>query len=87
MQIGSGRIDPEFYSQRPIFGQFLEQLLFTDQLGSPLFYLFDDGGGVHGWRFAVHGLQLAVRRFAVHSLAVSTLRFLLVGGKIEMIHR
>jgi hypothetical protein len=57
MQIGSGRIDPEFYSQGPIFGQFLEQLLFTDQLGSPLFKLFDHGGRVHGSQLTVHGSQ------------------------------
>jgi hypothetical protein len=53
MQIGSGWIYSEFHPQRPIFTQFLEQLLFTDQLGPPLFNLFDDGGRVHSWQLAV----------------------------------
>ena len=54
MQIGSGRIYSEFHPQRSIFTQFLEQLLFANQLRSPLFNLFDDGLGVHVdvWRLA-----------------------------------
>ena len=62
MQIRSGRIYTEFHPQRAIFGQFLEQLLFTNQLRPPLFNLFDDGGRVHGCRFAVGSLQFTDRR-------------------------
>ena len=57
VQIRSGRIYTEFHPQRPVFGQFLKQLLFTDQLRPPLFYLFDDGLRVHGSQFSVHGSQ------------------------------
>ena len=62
VQIGSGRIDSEFHPERPIFSQFLDQLLFTNELRPPLFNVFDDGGRVHGWRFAVGGSHLEYAR-------------------------
>jgi hypothetical protein len=61
MQIGSGWIYSEFHPQRPIFTQFLEQLLFADQLRPPLFDLFDEGLRVHCSQFSVHGSQFFVR--------------------------
>jgi hypothetical protein len=68
MQIGSGWIYSEFHPQRPIFTQFLEQLLFADQLRPPLFNLFDDGLGVHVWRLAF-GVWRSARFTSVDSSA------------------
>ena len=63
MQIRSGWIYSELHPQRPIFSQFLEQLLFANQLRPPLFNLFDDGLGVHGLRLAFGVRRSAVWRF------------------------
>ena len=61
MQIGSGRIDSEFHPERPIFSQFLEQLLFANELRPPLFNVFDDGLRVHCSQFSVDGPPFFVR--------------------------